>query len=101
MAYWKFTDVTATVEYAGLPEGRMYECRLYNSLSEYVESYDEIIYVEGGTGNIVFPEMEWMAVGSTIRLTVTDMESGFVWRLIGNVHYVGGDDIDSFDFEMY
>ena len=101
MAYWKFTDVIATVEYAGLPEGRMYECRLYNSLSEYVESYDEIIYVEGGTGNIVFPEMEWMAVGSTIRLTVTDMESGFVWRLIGNVHYVGGDDIDSFDFEMY
>lgn len=79
----------------------MYECRLYNSLSEYVESYDEIIYVEGGTGSIVFPRMDWMATYSAIRLTVTDMESGFVWRLIGNVHYVGGDDIDSFDFEMY
>lgn len=101
MYEWKFTDVTATVEYAGLPEGRMYECRLYNSLSEYVESYDEIIYVEGGTGSIVFPRMDWMATYSAIRLTVTDMESGFVWRLIGNVHYVGGDDIDSFDFEMY
>ena len=98
--YWKFTDISLSVSYDRLPYGTEYECRLSQTQSGE-SNYDEVFYVDGGSGNLEFPILPYISRYTSTNLTVTDLESGFCWKLSGSLIYADNDtDIDLLDFEV-
>lgn len=98
--YWKFTDISLSVSYDRLPYGTEYECRLSQTQSGE-SNYDEVFYVDGGSGNLEFPILPYISRYTSTNLTVTDLETGFCWKLSGSLIYADNDtDIDLLDFEV-
>lgn len=75
-------DVIPTIHYADIPKG-MYECRIFGGrVYSTQEQYDETLYIEGGSGDLEFPEIDGV-YQSGITVAIRNMETGFTWELHG------------------
>ena len=79
---WHCKNITPTLHYSNLPEG-LYECKITGGRYNTMDDYAETLYIEGGSGELEFPEIYILYRSHPLTVTVTDMETQFQWILWG------------------